>query len=42
MVSLDEGTLSKNLKDVGLERKERNNADAEIFSSDNEINGRHC
>lgn len=26
VVSLDEGILSKNLKDVGLERKERNNA----------------
>lgn len=26
VVSPDEGILSKNLKDVGLERKERNNA----------------
>lgn len=42
VVSLDEGILSKNLKDVGLERKERNNGNAEIFSSDNEMNSGHC
>lgn len=42
VVGLDEGTLSENLKDAGLERKETNNGDAEIFSSDNEMNSGHC